>query len=406
MFIAPKAHAELGASSSARWMHCPGSVVLSRAYEDRTTVYAAEGTVAHGLAEVLLSKGEDASMLAGSVIQHAGHAITVTTEMEDAVGTFIDEVQPVFDGADWFGIEQRVAVQSAPEGAELYGTADAVAITGPELFVADFKFGKGVPVSVDWNSQLLFYGLAAWETLMAENHPKVKHVDRIKLSLVKPRMAGGSKPEHWEIDLIDLLMWRDEKLFPAVERILAGDETLEEGKWCRFCPAVSGCPLKHGNAVKAAQAQFGSNSGMISVDELGDYLGLARSVAAWAKELEKEVVTRLRSGDPVPGWKLVAGRAYRAWGADDASIMAEILRRSRATATKAEELIEPPVLRSPFQVEKILKRWGTKPDQIMDGLVVKPPGKPTLVPASDKREALSAADASGDFDTWADDGEP
>ena len=50
----PTNHARLGASSSKRWMTCPGSVVLEEQMDEETSAYAEEGTKAHALAEAKL----------------------------------------------------------------------------------------------------------------------------------------------------------------------------------------------------------------------------------------------------------------------------------------------------------------------------------------------------------------
>lgn len=399
-----KAHAELGASSSARWMACPGSVPLSRPYEKRTSFYAAEGSVAHALAELLLSKGDDATMLAGTVIEHDGHKITVDQDMEDAVQVFIEAVQPVLDGADWFGVEQTVAVRSAPEGAECFGTADAVAITGPELYIGDYKHGKGVQVGVEWNSQVLYYALATYETLLAQEPKLVAGVHRVRMCIVQPRSEGPSVKE-WSIDLIDLLMWRDETLLPAIQRIIDGDNTLREGGWCRFCPALAACPEKHARAQEVAKAQFDNTWGgaldnreALSPHEVGTLLAMAKSIADWGRALENEAITLIRQGEEVTGWKLVEGRSNRTWGDEATQVVDTIVRRCKPSFEQAEELLAPAKLRSPAQVEKIVKRWGFPPAKVLESLIVKPPGKPALVTASDPRPALSAARAAEEFE--------
>ena len=51
-----RAHARLSASGAHRWYHCPGSVTLEESFPDRGSIYAEEGTLAHDLAEIVLSK--------------------------------------------------------------------------------------------------------------------------------------------------------------------------------------------------------------------------------------------------------------------------------------------------------------------------------------------------------------
>ena len=48
----------------------------------------------------------------------------------------------------------------APEG---FGTADCILTQGNTLYVIDFKYGKGVPVSAKENPQMMLYALGAYE---------------------------------------------------------------------------------------------------------------------------------------------------------------------------------------------------------------------------------------------------
>ena len=50
-----RAHALLSASSAHRWLACPPSAVAAEAYDDTGSDYAAEGTVAHEVAEWVAS---------------------------------------------------------------------------------------------------------------------------------------------------------------------------------------------------------------------------------------------------------------------------------------------------------------------------------------------------------------
>lgn len=215
------AHAELGASSASRWMNCPGSVRLSRPYggESKASSYAAEGTVAHALAEALLSGVSGPAV--GAVLEADGRSVVVTHEMEDAVQVYLDVVTPLRKQSDWHAFEQRVVIRSAPPQAECFGTADFAALVGHTLHIVDLKYGKGVIVEVEENAQELYYALACYETF----EEIAADVREIRLVIVQPRI-DGARTKEWTIDLLDLLIWRDSRLLPAVQRVIDGDETL------------------------------------------------------------------------------------------------------------------------------------------------------------------------------------
>jgi len=92
--------------------------------------------------------------------------------------------------------------------------------------------------------------------------------------------------------------------------------------------------------------------------------------------VESYVKEQLESGVPVPGFKLVAGRANRQW-AEGADSKIEELFGEQAYSRK---------LISPAQAEKILGR--KRLSEIAD-IVVKPEGAPTIAGADDPRPAVN-----------------
>jgi hypothetical protein len=374
-------------------MNCPGSVPISRPYEGRSSVYAAEGTVAHTLAAATLATTKRPPV--GAVLEVDGHQIIVTDEMDDAVQVYVDLVSELRGKARWSAFEQKVTIHSVPPGAECYGTADFVALVADVLHVVDFKFGKGVIVAVENNSQAMFYALAAYETFIQGK--LTKPVREIQLQIVQPRIEGA-RVKTWDIDLIDLLMWRDAQLMPAVQRILDGDRSLTDGPWCRFCPALAVCPLKHELAQEAARLAFDDapNSADVSAHEIADRLQLALRLEDWANALKEEATILIHQGETVPGFKLVESRSNRKWSADDTAIAAEIARRAHLTGPQIDALYTEPELKSPAQMEKQIARWRLGKDTLL-GLVVKPPGKPALVIDADPRPPMKFMTAAEAF---------
>ena len=90
------------------------------------------------------------------------------------------------------------------------------------------------------------------------------------------------------------------------------------------------------------------------------------------------------------GFKLVEGRSLRQWGNEQAA--AEVLSEELGVDVAFKS-----TLSSPAQAEKALKKEKRK---LLEDLVVKPAGKPTLVPESDKRSAINLTDE--DFEEVAD----
>ena len=390
-------HAELGASSSARWMNCAGSVPLARPYlGGGASSYAAEGTVAHTIAQAALAKEPLPPI--GALVTVDGHDVLVTEEMLDAVEVYLDIVRPLLAKAQDGGVEIRVHISSVPPTAECYGTADFVAVIGRKLFVVDLKYGKGVHVHVANNSQALFYALAVVETLHLDGL-----VDEIEITVCQPRIDGAER-QSWTIDIIDLWIWRDSKLIPAVQRILDGDQSLQDGPWCRFCPALAICPLKHDLAMQAAVQAFDDdfndmrNSADISPEEIAERLNLALRLEDWIDKLKEHAALMIHRGEDVPGFKLVEGRSNRKWAGEDSDILRELVERGKFTPKDAERFYKPAELQSPAGIEKTLKRMGrTQTQFLLNGLINKPTGKPSLVPAADPRPAMAILTAREAF---------
>jgi hypothetical protein len=390
-------HAELGASSSARWMNCSGSVPLARPYlGSGSTIYAAEGTCVHAMAQMALSGGP--LPLVGAIVNVDDISVLVTQEMHDAVDAYLEVVKPILAVADYSGVEVKVRIYSVPSTAECYGTADFVAIVGRKLFVVDLKFGKGVRVEVANNSQALFYALATYETLAL-----IEQIDEIEIIIVQPRIDGAER-QSWTIDLLDLWMWRDSKLIPAVEHILAGDRNFQDGPWCRFCPALAICPLKHELAMSAAEQAFDAytettfpNSDDLSPTQIAERLTLALRLADWIDALKESATVLIHRGEEVPGFKLVEGRSQRRWADEDPEILRELIERGRFTPKDAEKFYAPAELQSPAALEKTLKRMKRNPAELFKGLINKPPGKPALVAIDDPRPAMTVMTAREAF---------
>ena len=98
----PILHSELGASSASRWMSCPASVRMSREAElieikqgrnaSKTSVYAAEGTCAHEVCEMLLRKETSIDHLRGVAKKVGDYEITIDDEMISSAETYISAI--------------------------------------------------------------------------------------------------------------------------------------------------------------------------------------------------------------------------------------------------------------------------------------------------------------------------
>lgn len=393
-------HALLSASGSDRWMNCTPSPLLESEFENISSNYGDEGTLAHEFAELNLKeqlKLIDQKTYKELVEPFRKHHL-YTDEMEDEVQKHVDYVIQQFTEAKRktpdavLMIEEKVDLTEFIE--EGFGTCDDTIIADEVLEVIDLKYGKGVRVSAKDNSQLKLYGLGALSA--AELFYDIKTV---RLTIVQPRLDSISS---WEISAEDLRIWGEEVVRPKAEMAYAGEGELSAGSWCRFCRAKSRCPKIAEVGLAVARMEFSDPIDSEKKSEFKDprlltdeqvienYL-LFPIVNDWMKGVSDYVLQEALAGRKWPEHKLVQGRSNRAWSNQDEAI--KILNKKRYK--KGEYMSEPKLL-GIGAIEKLVGKGNF--ESIMGPVVSKPEGKPTLAHESDKRPEYFLQDASFDFE--------
>jgi hypothetical protein len=203
-------------------------VLLVRGLADPSSVYAAEGTVAHTVSEWCRKQGVSAAKFRGQIMKVDDYAFTVDDEMIKSVDTFCNYVGEL-PGLPFY--EQRVSYEPwVPAG---FGTLDDGRLTDGLCIVTDFKHGKGIRVDAPHNTQLMLYGLGLYH--------RYRHLfdfDHFALGVVQPRRQHV---DNWQISLKDLLKWADNVAKPIAAKALKPGAEIKAGEWCRFCPAKKTC---------------------------------------------------------------------------------------------------------------------------------------------------------------------
>lgn len=396
-------------SAADRWLNCPGSVVLSKDAPYRPSVYAAEGTVAHSVAEDCLRLHLDPSDYVGEKRSADGFEFEVDHAMAAAVAVYVDQVEQFTSSGEWVvQIEKRLEAALAPGFAPISGRFDFFAYrlteTGVEVALLDLKFGAGVAVDAEDNDQLLTYGLIVREWLRAA---KGLSVSMVQALIIQPRAADGNavKTALFSSQSLDN---HEKRIFTATERIrmfldaqsVEGQlEQLQPGDWCRWCPAKATCPRLHFEALEQARKDFGSlplleSPGKLSKERLLFWLEHAKTFEDWIDSLRDHAKERLEAGEELEGWKLVESIGNRRWGSSEEEVAAAL----KKAGFKKKDLFETRLL-SPAQVEKVapasLKKSEAK--DVVDALTVRPALGLSLVPAKDKRPAVSRSRPEDDF---------
>lgn len=375
----PSKHAKLSASSAFRWINCPGSVALAdQLPAPGSSAYADEGTLAHALAELKLRK------FLGDVGDYDKELAQIQAneyyngEMEEATDFYAETVQEhlAAAGADAeLMIEQQFSLTNwVPEG---FGTSDAVIIGGNVIEVIDLKYGKGIKVDAVNNPQLRLYGLGA-SALFGDLYD----FDTVRTTIIQPRLDHVSTEEQ---PLKELLLWAEEDVAPRATMALEGTDYLATGDWCRFCPAKAVCRKRAEYNLELARDEFKAPP-LLTDEEIGEVLRRAEEIQKWTSDIQDYALEQALAGKHFDGWKLVEGRSNRKY-ADDLKV-AEAL----VAAGYDEAMLYERKLYGITAMEKIVGK--KKLTTTLGDLIIKPAGKPVLVPESDKREAINTTEAA------------
>lgn len=376
----PSEHAKLNPSAASRWLNCPGSVALSEQCPPApSSKYAEEGTSAHAVGEAKLRQvsGEISVRKMNSLIKKENP----DGEMQEATDYYRDAVTEIFynagDDAELL-VEQKFSLDKwVPES---FGTSDAVVIGGGKIEVIDLKYGKGIRVSAEGNPQLRLYGLGA-----AEMFEGLYDFDTVRMTIIQPRLDHVSTAE---MPLADLIEWAD-GIAPTARKAFDGCEEYASGDWCRFCPAKATCRRRAEDALETERMKF-KQPELLTNEEIGDMLARGEILKNWHKDVEDYVFKQALEGEHFDGWKLVEGKSNR-------KIVDEIEAVKKLTAAGIDEALL--YKREMYGITQLEKNVGKKKlAEVLGKLIQKPPGKPTLVPESDKREPINTAEkAAKDF---------
>jgi predicted DCC family thiol-disulfide oxidoreductase YuxK len=395
-----RTHAICSPSGAAGWMRCAGWRGGTEGNE-----YSREGTAAHELGQQCLETDSNAADHIGRVITVEGQAFTVDADMAEAVQRYVDLVRQLRDGTGGeLLVEQRLPIDhiTGEDGAK--GTSDAVVVAGDELIVADLKFGRGVEVDAVENEQLQMYALGALREFELVNDFKT-----VRMVVIQPRLHHVSE---WSITVDQLRSFGETARVAASAALnqTPGNLGLQPGeKQCRWCANKAACPALADFVEQTTGADFDVVDPPANLSKLDaqftsalsdDYLATAMSAADliehWLKAVRAEVERRLLAGKPVPGFKLVLGKqGNRKWVDEDAAI--KMLRETfRLPVEKAFDL--SPI--SPTTAEKLHKAGDIGPRQWpkLAPLIGRAEAKPSVAPASDKRDAWVPPNVADDFE--------
>ena len=368
-------HAFLSASASHRWLACPPSAKLCAEVEEQESPYAQQGTDAHELCQYLVEKA-----LGREVSDPTSDLEWYDSEMQECAEGYCSFVIEQIAKAKEHCPDPLICIEQKLDYSRWvqdgFGTGDCVIVADDTLHIIDFKYGLGVLVTASGedgtgNSQLKCYALGALDTF--GDLYAIKH---IRLSIYQPRRAHV---DTFELSTEELLKWADEVLAPTARLAYEGGGEFHAGEHCRFCRIKATCRKRAAYSLELAKYEF-TEAPSLSSEEIGIILPQIESLISWAEDIKAYALEQALAGVHYPGFKLVEGRAVRKFSNEDQVI--------RAVCEAGFDPFEKKLL-GITAMQKLLGK--NRFDELLSGLVEKPKGKPTLVPESDKRPAVSSA---------------
>lgn len=365
-------HALLSPSAAHRWMNCPPSACLEREFPSSSSEVAAEGTAAHALCEHKLRK----LLKLRSKRPHSDFEDDEMDRCSDDYVSFVQEQMGEIP-SPMVLVEQRLDLtRYVPEA---FGTADCIIVGGDRLHIVDFKYGMGVLVEAEHNPQMMLYALGALELLDG-----IYDIQTISMSIFQPRRENVCT---WSLPKEDLLRWARDDLVEKARLAYMGEGEYRAGEWCTFCRAAVRCRARAEEKLRLAKEEF-KYPPLITDEEIEDVLGEIPELIKWANAiLAYATDAAVNHGKVWMGFKIVEGRSVRRYKDED--VVAREAESAGYTDIFDKKLI------SLTQMERLMGKKAFT--DILDGLIEKPPGKPTLVPISDKRPAIHTGSAQSEF---------
>ena len=369
-------HAVLSASGSHRWLNCTPSARLELEFENTGSEAAREGTAAHALCEHKLKR-------ALHMRSRRPASDYDSDEMEECTDAYVDFVMEQYETAKQVCedpvilIEQRLDFSCyVPDG---FGTGDCLIISDDRLHIIDFKYGMGVLVEAEGNPQMKLYALGALAVYDA-----LYDIREVSMTIFQPRRENVST---WTIPVEDLKAWAENELKPRAKMAYDGEGEYLPGEWCTFCRAAVRCRARAEEKLKLAQTEFRMPP-LLTDAEIEDILAVLPDLTKWANEITAYALdTALNHGKEWNGFKVVEGRSVRKY------------RDEAAVADAAKEAGYKDIYRQSLIPLTEMQRLMGKDrfEEILGGLITKAPGRPTLVPKSDRRPAMNVSNAINEF---------
>lgn len=385
-------HALLSASGAHRWMNCTPSALLEDKVPDQeASIYAAEGTIAHELAELKLrwhyiefdmdtkTYKKEAKKLEAKLkdLDPSLSFQEMDSETDKYVELVKEEISQLSEGRTILLEEELDTSAYIPEG---FCTGDEIGIGDGILHIIDLKYGKGIRVDAPGNPQTRIYGLGALDKY--ELHYDIQ---KVKMIIIQPRLDHYSSET---LTVEELKEWAEKELKPKAFMAINGKGGKVAGDWCKFCKVKAMCPALAKKNMDLAKEDF-KEPELLGIPRVAEIFGQATMLLDWVNSMASYLKEQALKGEVIPGYKLVEGRSNRVISDEK-----EAIKALRAAKFKPSQYMISK-LGGIGMIEKLVGKDNI--ETILEGIILKPEGAPTLVPESDKRPAMGIEQAKIDF---------
>ena len=369
------AHALLSASGSKRWLTCTPSARLEATLPEQKRQpgsfdFSQEGTTAHSLAEIKLRQyfGQIENQDYEEEYAKIKESPYYNDDFSDNVDNYVLYVRSQIGEGDTPLFEQRVDFSDwVPDG---FGTADVVLLSKHSIRVIDLKFGKGVPVSAQDNTQLRLYALGAWSKFK-EEYPDIKEVE---YTIHQPRLDSISSDS---TSLSKLLDWANYFVKSKAKKAWAGAGEFLPGDHCQFCKAKAQCRARSDFNTELTRLEF-RDPPLLDEDEISLVLSKAQNLRTWVNDVEEHALNRAVESNIIPpGFKLATSITHRRYV--DQALAATVLEDK---GLDKEIIWEKPKLKTIAAIKKLVPKSPI--EAWLGDLIARPEGQPKLVRVKDE----------------------
>ena len=203
------------------------------------------------------------------------------------------------------------------------------------------------------------------------------------MTIFQPRRDNVST---YEMTKGDLLQWAEKVLKPTAALAAKGEGEYKAGEHCRFCKIRNVCRKRAEYNLELARYDFAMPD-TLEDEEIEAILDRSAELASWVSDVQAYALQAALRGKKWKGHKLVAGRSTRKYTDE------------KAVAEAVSGAGFDPYERKLKGITAMTSMLGKqKFEELLDGFVDKPPGRPTLVPDTDRRPELNVSTAQEDFD--------